>query len=165
MKTPPSPPHLKRLGGKMCLKYDLTVPHWPYGGTEAGARVPPIALNRFSRFLLRAEDMNTSCRGVLWCCGHSFVRCLIARRVAVCARWGCFCGCGYRAQRRRSASRELGGNIQNPPAHPDAMSMPTPTPQPPPKLEPKNQSIISHSRPCNHIHPSTQTTHPQPRNV
>ena len=35
----------------MILKYHLAVPHLPYGGTEAGARVPPIALNRFSSFL------------------------------------------------------------------------------------------------------------------
>ena len=37
----------------MCLKYHLAVPHLPYGGTEAGARVPPIALNRFASFLKR----------------------------------------------------------------------------------------------------------------
>ena len=54
----------------MFLKYRLTVPHLPYrgttfslrkggvahlpyGGTEAGARVPPIDLNRFSCFLKR----------------------------------------------------------------------------------------------------------------
>ena len=37
----------------MFLKYHLAVPHLPYGGTEAGARVPPIALNRFSSFLKR----------------------------------------------------------------------------------------------------------------
>jgi hypothetical protein len=35
----------------MFLKYHLAVPHLPYGGTEAGARVPPIALNRFTTFL------------------------------------------------------------------------------------------------------------------
>ena len=35
------------------LKYHLAVAHLPYGGTEAGARVPPIALNRFSCFLKR----------------------------------------------------------------------------------------------------------------
>ena len=53
MKTQPSPPHLKWLGGKFVLKYHLTVPHLLYGGTEARARVPPIALNRFSSFLKR----------------------------------------------------------------------------------------------------------------
>ena len=37
----------------MFLKYHPTVPHLPYGGTEAGARVPPIALNRFKRFRKR----------------------------------------------------------------------------------------------------------------
>ena len=54
----------------MFLKYHLTVPHlpyrsttfslrkggvahFPYGGTEAGARVPSIALNRFNCFLKR----------------------------------------------------------------------------------------------------------------
>ena len=37
----------------MLLNYYLTVPHLPYGGTEAGARVPPIALNRFTSFLKR----------------------------------------------------------------------------------------------------------------
>ena len=37
----------------MFVKYDLAVPHLPYGGTEAGARVPPIALNRFNNFLKR----------------------------------------------------------------------------------------------------------------
>ena len=37
----------------MFLKYHLAVPHLPYGGTEAGARVPPIALNHFNRFLKR----------------------------------------------------------------------------------------------------------------
>ena len=37
----------------MFLKYHLAVPHLPYGGTEAGARVPPIALNRFSSYLKR----------------------------------------------------------------------------------------------------------------
>ena len=46
-------PHLRRLGGIMFLKYHRTVPHSPYGGTEAGARVPPIALYRFSSFLKR----------------------------------------------------------------------------------------------------------------
>ena len=35
----------------MFFKYHLTVPHLPYGGTEAGARIPPIALNRFTAFL------------------------------------------------------------------------------------------------------------------
>ena len=40
----------------MFLKYHLTVPHLPYGGTEAGARVPPIALNRFSSFLKRGGE-------------------------------------------------------------------------------------------------------------
>ena len=35
------------------MTYHLTVPHLPYGGNEAGARVPPIALNRFSSFLKR----------------------------------------------------------------------------------------------------------------
>ena len=35
------------------MKYNLTVPHLPYGGTEAGARVPPMALNRFNSFLKR----------------------------------------------------------------------------------------------------------------
>ena len=37
----------------MFLKYHLAVPHLPYGGTEAGARVPPIVLNRFKSFLKR----------------------------------------------------------------------------------------------------------------
>ena len=37
----------------MFLKYHLTAPHLPYGGTKAGARVPPIAVNRFSSFLKR----------------------------------------------------------------------------------------------------------------
>ena len=37
----------------MFLKYHLAVPHLPYGGTEAGARVPPIALNRLNSFLKR----------------------------------------------------------------------------------------------------------------
>ena len=37
------------------MKYHLAVPHLPYGGTEAGARVPPIALNRFNSFLKRGE--------------------------------------------------------------------------------------------------------------
>ena len=37
----------------MFLRYHLTVPHLPYGGTEAGARVPPIALNNFNSFLKR----------------------------------------------------------------------------------------------------------------
>jgi hypothetical protein len=37
----------------MFLKYHLTVPHLPYGGTKAGARVPPIVLNRFNSFLKR----------------------------------------------------------------------------------------------------------------
>ena len=37
----------------MFLKYHLTVPHLPYGGTEARAIVPPIALNCFSGFLKR----------------------------------------------------------------------------------------------------------------
>ena len=49
----PHHPDLKRLGGKMYLKYHLAVPHLPCGGTEAGARVPPIALNRFNNFLKR----------------------------------------------------------------------------------------------------------------
>ena len=40
----------------MLLKYHLTVPHFRYGGTEAGARVPPIALNRFNSFLKRGGD-------------------------------------------------------------------------------------------------------------
>ena len=40
----------------MFLKYHLTVPHLPYGGTEAGARVPPIALNRFNTFLSVGGD-------------------------------------------------------------------------------------------------------------
>ena len=40
----------------MCLEYHLTVPHLPYGGTEAGARVPPIALNRFKSFLKREGE-------------------------------------------------------------------------------------------------------------
>ena len=35
----------------MYLKYHIAVPHLPYGGTEAGARVPPIDL--FSCFLKR----------------------------------------------------------------------------------------------------------------
>ena len=35
----------------MLFEYHLTAPHLLYGGTEAGARVPPIALNRFSSFL------------------------------------------------------------------------------------------------------------------
>ena len=35
------------------MKYNLAVPHLPYGGTEAGARVPPIPLNCFSSFLKR----------------------------------------------------------------------------------------------------------------
>ena len=38
---------------KCFLKYQLTVPHLPYGGTEAGARVPPIVLDRFNSFLKR----------------------------------------------------------------------------------------------------------------
>ena len=38
---------------KWFLKYHLAVPHLPYGGTEAAARVPPIALNRFNNFLKR----------------------------------------------------------------------------------------------------------------
>ena len=37
----------------MFLKYYLAVPHLLYGGTEAGARVPPIALNRFNSFVKR----------------------------------------------------------------------------------------------------------------
>ena len=37
----------------MISKSHLAVPHLPYGGTEAGARVPPIALNRFTNFLKR----------------------------------------------------------------------------------------------------------------
>ena len=40
----------------MFLKYDLAVPHLPYGGTEAGARVPPIALNCFNSFLKRGGE-------------------------------------------------------------------------------------------------------------
>ena len=42
----------------MFLKYHLAVPHVPYGGTEAGARVPPIALNRFVSFLKRGGGRN-----------------------------------------------------------------------------------------------------------
>ena len=38
------------------MKYDLAVPHLPYGGTEAGARVPPIVLNRFKSFLKRGGE-------------------------------------------------------------------------------------------------------------
>ena len=34
----------------MILKYHLTVPRLPYGGTEAGAREPPIAVNRVCSF-------------------------------------------------------------------------------------------------------------------
>ena len=37
----------------MVFKYHRTVPHLPYGGTEAEARVQPIALNRFISFLKR----------------------------------------------------------------------------------------------------------------
>jgi hypothetical protein len=37
----------------MFLKYHLTVPHVPYGGNKAGARVPPIVLNHFNSFLKR----------------------------------------------------------------------------------------------------------------
>ena len=37
----------------MFLKYDLAVPNLLYGGTEAGARVPPIVLNLFKSFLKR----------------------------------------------------------------------------------------------------------------
>ena len=37
----------------MFFKEHRTVPHSPYGGTEAGAKVPPIALNRFNSFLKR----------------------------------------------------------------------------------------------------------------
>ena len=37
----------------MMFKYHLAVPHLPYGGIEAGARVPPIALNNFNSFLKR----------------------------------------------------------------------------------------------------------------
>ena len=37
----------------MLLKHHLTVPLLLYGGTETGARVPPIALNRFTNFLKR----------------------------------------------------------------------------------------------------------------
>ena len=40
----------------MLLKDHLTAPHLPYGGTEAGARVPLIALNRFSSFLKRGGE-------------------------------------------------------------------------------------------------------------
>ena len=47
---------MKRLGGIMLLKYKLTVPHLPYGGTEAGARVPPIAHNLLNSFLNRGGD-------------------------------------------------------------------------------------------------------------
>ena len=35
----------------MLLKYDLAVPHLPYGGTEAGARVPHIVLIVLTAFL------------------------------------------------------------------------------------------------------------------
>ena len=34
----------------MFSKIHLADPFFPYGGTEAYARVPPIALNRFSSF-------------------------------------------------------------------------------------------------------------------
>ena len=40
----------------MLLKYDLAVPHLHYGGTEAGARLPPIVLNRLKNFLKRGKD-------------------------------------------------------------------------------------------------------------
>ena len=42
----------------MFSKYHLTVPHFPYGGTAAGARVPPIAFNRFSSFLKRGGGLD-----------------------------------------------------------------------------------------------------------
>ena len=60
-------------------------------------------------------------------------------------------------QGRNEDNRQVGsweGIYKTGPDHPDACPCPRPHPSPlPPKLEPKNQSIISHSRPCNHIHP------------
>ena len=37
----------------MIFEYHLAVPHLPYSGIEAGAGVPPIALNMFNSFLKR----------------------------------------------------------------------------------------------------------------
>ena len=37
----------------MIFKYHLTVPHLPYGGSKAAARVPPIVVNRFNNCLKR----------------------------------------------------------------------------------------------------------------
>ena len=54
----------------MFLKYHLTVPHLPYGGTEAGARVPPIALNRFSSFLKRGGEGGRDKPGAPTCQGR-----------------------------------------------------------------------------------------------
>ena len=53
----------------MFLKYDLTNPHLPYGGTEAGARVPAIARNRFSSFLKRGGGERDKL-GALTCQGR-----------------------------------------------------------------------------------------------
>ena len=54
----------------MFFKYHLAVPHLPYGGTEAGARVPPIALNRFNNFLNCAREGGRDKPGAPTCQGR-----------------------------------------------------------------------------------------------
>ena len=53
----------------MVLKYHLTVPHLPYGGSVAGARVPPIALTDFNSFLKRGGERDKP--GAPTCQGHA----------------------------------------------------------------------------------------------
>ena len=46
------------------------VAHLPYGGNEAGARVPLIALNRFNNFLKRGGEGGRDKQGAPTCQGR-----------------------------------------------------------------------------------------------